>query len=173
MFQFLKFFKFLNRIWFFPSKLKASFTTFLTNLFFFWNFQVILITKKEKITSMHQISIPPSLAKSYLILDRPTKDQISLVVEGALLPHYYANLSARWMNVWVEMFETRVALELSTPLRENHIKHSTVNTLDNNKNILCNSFPVNFSILKSPPLFSPICFRMLATFGLSLWFPKN
>lgn len=90
---------------------------------------VILITKKEKISSMHQLSIPSSHAKSYLILDRPTKDQISLVVEGALLPHYYANLSARWMNVWVEMFETRVALELSTPLKENHIKHS-VNVSD-------------------------------------------
>lgn len=30
------------------------------------------------------------------------------------------------MTVWVEMFEARVALELSTALKENHIKHSVV-----------------------------------------------
>ncbi|KAK6622012.1 hypothetical protein RUM44_001819 [Polyplax serrata] len=50
--------------------------------------------------------------------------QISVVIEGALLPNYYANLSTRWMTVWVEMFEAKVALELSTPLKEKHIKHS-------------------------------------------------
>lgn len=75
---------------------------------------------------MHQISIPPMHPKSFVIYDPPTKDRVSLVVEGALLPHYYANLSSRWMNVWVEMFETRRALELSAPLKENYIKNSVV-----------------------------------------------
>lgn len=32
------------------------------------------------------------------------------------------------MTVWVEMFEAKVALELSTPLKEKHIKHSVVGT---------------------------------------------
>ncbi|KAL0276904.1 UNVERIFIED_CONTAM: hypothetical protein PYX00_004364 [Menopon gallinae] len=85
---------------------------------------IILITKKEKISSLHQISIPPSETKTYLILDRPTKNHISVVLEGALLPNYYANLTSRWMTMWVEKLETRVALELSTPLKESHITHS-------------------------------------------------
>lgn len=77
-------------------------------LIIWFGFTVILMTKSEHdINNMHQISVPPHETRSYWILQHPSMRQISVDVEGALLPDYYGNLSSRYLFVWLELVQTR------------------------------------------------------------------
>ncbi|CAL7951356.1 unnamed protein product [Xylocopa violacea] len=70
-------------------------------------FTLILIIKSEKIEAMHQISIPRDEVKNYKMYGEVTGKQISVTLEGSLLPPIksgeYANLSARYLIVWLEL----------------------------------------------------------------------
>ncbi|GLV36913.1 hoepel1 [Carabus blaptoides fortunei] len=63
---------------------------------------VVLMTKNEKIVVMHQISVPARTTRGYLISEYPIQKQVSLKIEGALLPPYYGNLSKNWMSVYIQ-----------------------------------------------------------------------
>lgn len=82
----------------------------------------VLMTKNEKIVIMHQISVPARTTRGtnhyalqndfilfihvcyagYLISEYPIQKQVSLRIEGALLPPYYGNLSTNWMSVYIQ-----------------------------------------------------------------------
>ncbi|XP_046615982.1 P protein-like [Neodiprion virginianus] len=66
-------------------------------------FTFILMTKREKEGTMHQISVQVDQIRSYLILEHPTQRQVAVTLEGALLPPVYANLTTNYLTVWLEL----------------------------------------------------------------------
>ncbi|XP_066999019.2 P protein [Anabrus simplex] len=72
-----------------------------------FGFTLILMLKSEKVINLYQISIPENATRSYWILELPTKNQISLTIQGALLPSYYSNMTTKHLTVWVEVLEYR------------------------------------------------------------------
>ncbi|XP_017776012.1 PREDICTED: P protein isoform X2 [Nicrophorus vespilloides] len=65
-----------------------------------------LMVKNEKIHVKHHISIPQNSTKGYIINEPIISDKVSISLEGALLPQYYANLSIHNMHVWVQLIKT-------------------------------------------------------------------
>ncbi|KAK3928138.1 P protein [Frankliniella fusca] len=74
-------------------------------------FTGILMTKSERELDIHQISVPKNQTKSYNMLDMPTERQVAVTVGGALLPPEYVNLTDSFLEVWVELIQTRMQLE--------------------------------------------------------------
>ncbi|XP_012344247.1 P protein-like isoform X1 [Apis florea] len=72
-------------------------------------FSLILVIKSEKIESLHQISIPSGQIKSYKMYGEIPRKYISIMLEGSLLPPVkpieYANISDRYLMIWLEFFE--------------------------------------------------------------------
>ncbi|XP_017792609.1 PREDICTED: P protein-like [Habropoda laboriosa] len=70
-------------------------------------FTLILMIKSEKIESMHQISIPTGQVKNYKMHGSITGKQISVILEGSLLPSVkytkYTNTTDRYLLVWLEL----------------------------------------------------------------------
>lgn len=83
--------------------------TKLTIFFITWIFfSTILMFKHEhSINSMHQISVPENKIRSYWIMQHPDVRRINVELEGAILPHYYGNMSHRWLTVWIELVKTK------------------------------------------------------------------
>ncbi|KAK9754141.1 putative S-adenosyl-L-methionine-dependent methyltransferase [Popillia japonica] len=63
----------------------------------------VMMTKSVKTQDVHQLSVTPRTTKGYLIPSTFEEKTISVTLEGALLPEYYANLSDKWMSVWIQM----------------------------------------------------------------------
>ncbi|KAE8749336.1 hypothetical protein FOCC_FOCC003850, partial [Frankliniella occidentalis] len=73
-------------------------------------FTGILMTKSERELDVHQISVPKNQTKSYNMLNMPTERQVSVTVGGALLPPEYGNMTDSFMEVWIELIQTRMQL---------------------------------------------------------------
>lgn len=55
------------------------------------------------VQDMHQISVPKDVSHSYVILNKPKQDKVTVMLEGALLPLYYSNLSTHSMSVYIQI----------------------------------------------------------------------
>ncbi|KAJ8978681.1 hypothetical protein NQ317_015649 [Molorchus minor] len=64
---------------------------------------VALMTNYEKVQDMHQIIVPKNTAKMYEIMKTPFTNKLRVVVDGALLPSYYGNLTTECLSVWVQL----------------------------------------------------------------------
>ncbi|KAJ8954639.1 hypothetical protein NQ314_007038 [Rhamnusium bicolor] len=62
----------------------------------------------------------------YNIFKNPRNNKIRVVVEGALLPPYYSNLSAEWMSIWVQLMVLK-----QKPSSTSRIKSSDVLSVQN------------------------------------------
>ncbi|CAH1980081.1 unnamed protein product [Acanthoscelides obtectus] len=87
-----------------------------------------LMANNETVQDMHQISIPSGSVKSYMILNKPKTDKIRVVLEGALLPPYYGNLSKDVMVVWVQLM---VMKDVPRPIDTSAIRDSDILWLQN------------------------------------------
>lgn len=58
----------------------------------------------------------------YYIHERITEEGVWISLQGALLPPYYANLSTKWLNVWVE----RVVIDEKPKELTHRIKLSSI-----------------------------------------------
>lgn len=61
-----------------------------------------LMVNNEKVEEMHQLSIPRNGIKDYHIKQKLQNKQVWLMVEGALLPRYYENLSSESLEIWIQ-----------------------------------------------------------------------
>lgn len=61
-----------------------------------------LMVNNEKVEEVHQLSIPRDSAKNYYIKEKLQNKQMWLMVEGALLPRYYENLSSHFIEIWIQ-----------------------------------------------------------------------
>lgn len=77
--------------------------------------------KNEKVQETHQISIPNGATKSYSIMESPSEEKIKIMVEGALLPEYYANLSTHTMFVWIQLVVTAKEVAPNASLEQDDI----------------------------------------------------
>ncbi|XP_034234646.1 P protein [Thrips palmi] len=73
-------------------------------------FTWILMTRREREQENHQISVPKNQIKSYLMHEMPTENQVAVTIGGALLPPAYGNLTESFMEVWVELIQTKMQL---------------------------------------------------------------
>ncbi|XP_060515962.1 P protein isoform X2 [Cylas formicarius] len=62
-----------------------------------------LMINNEKIQDLHQISIQNNTINSYIIFKKTNTSKLNVMLEGALLPPYYGNLSYNWLSVWVQL----------------------------------------------------------------------
>ncbi|XP_014242132.1 P protein-like isoform X2 [Cimex lectularius] len=82
-------------------------------------FTAILIIKSEHgANTVHQISVPRDVGRSFWILEMPKMKRLSVEIGGSLLPTYYGNLSRHWASIWVEMVRT------NSTLSEKHVTYS-------------------------------------------------
>ncbi|XP_018563114.1 P protein [Anoplophora glabripennis] len=84
------------------------------------------MANNETVQDMHQISIPRDSISSYIIFKKPQNSKLKVVLEGALLPPYYSNLSTDWLSVWVQLMVIK-----QKPLNPSSIKSSDVVLLQN------------------------------------------
>ncbi|VEN62049.1 unnamed protein product [Callosobruchus maculatus] len=82
-----------------------------------------LMANNETVQDMHQISIPSGSVKSYMVLNKPKTDKIRVVLEGALLPPYYGNLSKDMMIVWIQLM---VMKDVPKPINTSAIRDSDI-----------------------------------------------
>lgn len=97
-------------------------------LIFTW----ILMTKQEREEDIHQISVPKNQIKSYLMQEMPSERQVAVSIAGALLPPEYGNLTESFMEVWIELIQTR--LPVPEAQRRNvslHIKQDNIASVRN------------------------------------------
>ncbi|XP_044762635.1 P protein-like [Coccinella septempunctata] len=86
----------------------------------------LLTTSRESFHPIHQLSIQKSITTEYIINDSPKDGRIKLIVGGAFLPAYYANLSTRWVNVHVQLIET-----FGCPMEDRVLTPSKVKNIEN------------------------------------------
>lgn len=98
----------------------------------------MMMTKGVKIKNVHQLSVSEGLVKGdveevifkyfflkyfcvgYLVSEAPKQGAVLLTLEGAFLPDYYANLSNKWMSVWIQIV---IAVEKTHNLTSLHSKN--------------------------------------------------
>ncbi|KAJ8916646.1 hypothetical protein NQ315_000291 [Exocentrus adspersus] len=85
-----------------------------------------LMANSETVQDMHQISIPKGSISSYVIFKKPKNDKLKVVLEGALLPTYYGNLSGDYISVWVQLMVIK-----QKPSNASSIKPSDVVLIQN------------------------------------------
>lgn len=57
----------------------------------------------------------------YFIMESPNQHKINIIIEGALLPEYYANLSTHFMYIWVQLVATKRKVKLNVNLEHDDI----------------------------------------------------
>lgn len=80
----------------------------------------------EKVEEVHQLSIPKNGVRDYHINEKLQNKEMWLMVEGALLPRYYENLSSHSMQIWVEHLTTD---ELPKQRTNNYLKSSSISEI--------------------------------------------
>ncbi|KAF7272285.1 hypothetical protein GWI33_014911 [Rhynchophorus ferrugineus] len=85
-----------------------------------------LIVNTEKVQIMHQISIQKDAINSYIISRDETTKNVKILLEGALLPAYYRNLSANHLHVWIQLLVVK-----RKPRSTSDIKSSDVISMQN------------------------------------------
>ncbi|XP_076256853.1 P protein-like isoform X2 [Rhynchophorus ferrugineus] len=85
-----------------------------------------LIVNTEKVQTMHQISIQKDAINSYIISRDETTKNVKILLEGALLPAYYGNLSANHLHVWIQLLVVK-----RKPRSTSDIKSSDVISMQN------------------------------------------
>ncbi|KAK9886498.1 hypothetical protein WA026_016778 [Henosepilachna vigintioctopunctata] len=113
------------------TRQESGYTAFklkITSLKFFVYFVLwlvcsyLFISSKENVHQLHQLSIQKHSTTEYIIMDEPRNERIKIYVEGALLPKYYANLSTRWVYVYIQMIETVDNLKEERILKLSNVK---------------------------------------------------
>ncbi|XP_076289649.1 P protein [Lasioglossum baleicum] len=100
----------------------------LTILFCCWLvFTLLLMTKSEKIETMHQISIPRGQIRNYQMHGDISSKQIDVIIEGSLLPPAklpsHMNVSQKYLMLWLELTENeRSTINKSSTGFSNYIK---------------------------------------------------
>ncbi|XP_054005067.1 P protein-like isoform X1 [Hylaeus anthracinus] len=86
-------------------------------------FTLLLMIKSEKIETMHHVSVPSGEIKNYKVYGDSFSKQISLTLEGSLLPPtkltQYRNVSERYLKVWLELINETNDTDQSS---SNHFK---------------------------------------------------
>lgn len=85
----------------FGKRLKVLFFVFIWILC-----SCALMMNNEKVEEVHQLSIPRDGIKDYQIKQKLQNKQLWLMVEGALLPRYYENLSSHSLEIWIQQIIT-------------------------------------------------------------------
>lgn len=80
------------------------------------------MVKNEKMQEVHQLSVPEQGLTDYYVREEVTDDGLWISLQGALLPPFYANLSSRWLDVWVQ----RVVTMEDPSVRNIHITPSSI-----------------------------------------------
>ncbi|XP_030764311.1 P protein [Sitophilus oryzae] len=62
-----------------------------------------LFMNNEKVQSTHQISIQNGSISSYVIHKDENTKKVEIMLEGAMLPTYYRNLTVDRLNVWIQL----------------------------------------------------------------------
>lgn len=60
------------------------------------------MVNNEKVEQVHRLSIPRDGVEDYIVNEKLRNKQMWLVVEGALLPRCYENLSSHSLEIWVQ-----------------------------------------------------------------------
>lgn len=60
------------------------------------------MVNNEKVEDVHQLSVPAGGIRDYHISEKLHNKQMWIVVEGALLPLCYENLSSHSMEIWMQ-----------------------------------------------------------------------
>ncbi|XP_025830760.1 P protein-like isoform X2 [Agrilus planipennis] len=108
---------------FFPEKWKQILRyTKLAILIIFWLLiTIILMRKTEIVPGTHQINVAKGKAKSFSIFDAPKSKKLEIMLDGAMLPEYYRNLSQHSMDVWVEGVVTSQPANNNSNLKEANV----------------------------------------------------
>ncbi|XP_045466865.1 P protein-like [Harmonia axyridis] len=109
-------------------KFNLNFSSFKYFIYFcMWLGCCILLTSsRESFHPIHQLSIQKDITTEYIVNNSPKDGRIKVVLGGAFLPAYYANLSTRWVNVHLQMIET-----VGCPMQDTVLTSSKVKKIEN------------------------------------------
>lgn len=69
----------------------------------------------------------PSIS-DYVIFKKAKSDKIKVLLEGALLPVYYSNLSVDWLSVWVQLMVIKQKPSSPSSIKPSDVVLLQVNT---------------------------------------------